>query len=69
MVGVLFFGFCGLVVLAVPLLDFGRWSRRVLNVLAALAVAFFVVMTARGLSDRVDAWFAPLEKWLLHFVS
>jgi quinol-cytochrome oxidoreductase complex cytochrome b subunit len=69
MVGVLFFGFCGLVVLVIPLLDFGRWSRRVLNVLAALAVAFFVVMTARGLSDRVDAWFGPLEKWLLHYVS
>jgi cytochrome b6 len=69
MVGVLFFGFCGLVVLVVPLLDFGRRTRRVLNVLAALAVIFFVVMTARGLSDTVDAWFAPLEQWLLRFVS
>ena len=62
-VGVLFFGFCGLVVLVVPFLDFGassRWPRRVLNVLAALAVVFFIVMTARGLSDAVDAWFLPL---------
>jgi quinol-cytochrome oxidoreductase complex cytochrome b subunit len=69
MVGVMFFGFCGLVVLAVPLLDFGRRTRRVLNVLAALAVAFFVVMTARGVSDAVDAWFAPLDQWLLRLIS
>jgi quinol-cytochrome oxidoreductase complex cytochrome b subunit len=69
MVWVLFFGFCGLVVLAVPLLDFGRRTRRVLNVLAALAVAFFVVMTARGVSDTVDAWFAPLDQWLLRLIS
>ena len=60
-VGVLFFGFCGLVVLIVPFLDFSvssRWPRRVLNFLAAAAVAFFVVMTARGLSDGLDAWFS-----------
>ena len=71
-VGVLFFGFCGLVVLVVPFLDFGAARgrpRRVLNVLAALAVVFFIVMTARGLSDTVDGWFAPLEQWLLSFLS
>jgi quinol-cytochrome oxidoreductase complex cytochrome b subunit len=50
--GVLFFGFCGLVVLLVPFLDFrasqGR-SRRLLNLLAAVAVIGFIVMTAWGL--------------------
>ena len=69
MVGVLFFGFCGLFVLVVPFLDIGRRTRRVLNILAALAVVFFVVMTARGLSDTVDDWFAPLEQWLLRFLT
>jgi quinol-cytochrome oxidoreductase complex cytochrome b subunit len=44
--GVLFFGLCGLVVLLVPFLDRGAKSRMVLNVLAALAVAFFIFMTA-----------------------
>jgi len=44
--GVLFFGLCGLVVLVVPFLDRGPRSRAVLNGLAAVAVAFFVVMTA-----------------------
>ncbi len=60
-VGVLFFGFCGLIVLIVPFLDFSassRWPRRVLNFLAAAAVVFFIVMTARGLSDGLDAWFS-----------
>jgi cytochrome b6 len=54
MVGVLFFGFCGLVVLAVPFLDFGadrQRPRRILNFLAALAVLFFIVMTAWGLFE------------------
>jgi quinol-cytochrome oxidoreductase complex cytochrome b subunit len=46
--GVLFFGFCGLVVLLVPFLDRGDRARRVLNVLAVLAVVFFIVMTAWG---------------------
>lgn len=46
--GVLFFGFCGLIVLLVPLLDWGRTSRRILNVLATVAVLFFIVMTAWG---------------------
>ena len=67
-VGVLFFGFCGLVALVVPFLDFGKRAagiRRVLNVLVVLAVIGFVVMTARGLSDRMDTWFAPLDQWIL----
>lgn len=46
--GVLFFGFCGLVVLLVPLLDWGPKSRMVLNVLAFAAVVFFIIMTAWG---------------------
>jgi quinol-cytochrome oxidoreductase complex cytochrome b subunit len=53
-VGVLFFGFCGMVVLLVPFLDLracrGR-PRRILNFLAALAVLFFIVMTAWGLIE------------------
>jgi quinol-cytochrome oxidoreductase complex cytochrome b subunit len=48
MVGVLFFGFVGLVVLLVPVLDRGRATRLVLNILTALAVIFFIVMTAWG---------------------
>ena len=54
MVGVLFFGFCGLVVLVVPFLDVGashERPRRILNFLAALAVLFFIVMTAWGLIE------------------
>jgi quinol-cytochrome oxidoreductase complex cytochrome b subunit len=54
MVGVLFFGFCGLVVLAIPFLDFGashERPRRILNFLAALAVLFFIIMTAWGLIE------------------
>lgn len=47
-VGVLFFGFCGLVVLVVPFLDLGDGTRRVLTALAGLSVAFFIVMTAWG---------------------
>jgi quinol-cytochrome oxidoreductase complex cytochrome b subunit len=47
-VGVMFFGLCGLVVLVVPFLDCGQRSRRTLNVLAAAAVAFFIGMTAWG---------------------
>jgi cytochrome b6 len=51
-VGVLFFGFCGLVVLLVPYVDFGASRGRprwILNFLAALAVGFFIFMTAWGL--------------------
>ena len=59
--GVLFFGFCGLVVLLTPFLDIGAARgrpRRLLNFLVVLAVLFFIVMTARGLSDPLDAWFS-----------
>jgi quinol-cytochrome oxidoreductase complex cytochrome b subunit len=52
--GILFFGFSGLVVLVAPLLDRGNCSRRTLSALAAVAVAFFIVMTAWG-------WFAYPE--------
>ena len=53
-IGVLFFGMCGLVVLLTPFLDGGRKSRAVLNVLAAIAVAFFIVMTAWGWFSKAD---------------
>jgi quinol-cytochrome oxidoreductase complex cytochrome b subunit len=52
--GVLFFGFCGIVIMLVPLLDRtanAGWPRRILNALAALAVMFFIVMTAWGLIE------------------
>jgi cytochrome b6 len=54
MIGVLFFGFCGIVVVLVPFLDFGAAEgrpRRTLNVLATAAVVFFIVMTAWGLIE------------------
>jgi cytochrome b6 len=47
-VGVVAFGLGGLAVLLVPFLDQGSRTRRVLNLLAGLAVAFFIVMTAWG---------------------
>lgn len=51
LIGILFFGVCGLVVLLVPFLD-RRESpgpmRRLLSVLAVLAVIGFIVMTIRG---------------------
>jgi cytochrome b6 len=50
--GVLFFGFCGLIVLLIPFLDRGRRSRQTLNVLVALSVIFFIVMTAWGWFSR-----------------
>jgi quinol-cytochrome oxidoreductase complex cytochrome b subunit len=52
--GVLFFGLCGLVVLLVPFLDVGASEgrpRRLLNLLAALAVIGFIVITAWGLHE------------------
>jgi cytochrome b6 len=52
MLGVLFFGCAGLVIFLVPFLDRGRFSRLVLNILATLAVAFFIVMTAWGYFDE-----------------
>ena len=50
LLGVLFFGLGGLVVMLVPFLDRGRLSRGVLNALTVLAVGFFIVMTAWGFS-------------------
>jgi cytochrome b6 len=47
-VGILIFGFAGLVVLLVPFVDCGPRTRGMLNVLAVLAVGFFIVMTAWG---------------------
>jgi quinol-cytochrome oxidoreductase complex cytochrome b subunit len=44
--GVLFFGLCGLVVLATPFIDRGGKSRTTLNLLAALAVVYFIFMTS-----------------------
>jgi cytochrome b6 len=58
--GIVFFGLCGAVVLAVPFLDFRAYkakTRWLLNTLVVLAVIFFVVMTARGLSQPLDDWF------------
>ena len=54
-VGVLFFNFCGLMVLLVPFLDYGAAqgrSRHVLNVLATLTVLGFIAMTAWGLIEK-----------------
>lgn len=54
LLGVLFFALCGLVVLFVPFLDRGAAQgrpRRFLNLLAALAVLGFIVMTAWGLLE------------------
>jgi hypothetical protein len=51
MVGVLFFGACGALILLVPFLDIGEGCglvRKILNLLTAMAVVAFVLMTARG---------------------
>jgi quinol-cytochrome oxidoreductase complex cytochrome b subunit len=53
-VGVLAFGVAGLVVLLVPFLDRGSRTRRMLNLLAMFAVAFFIVMTAWGWFSAED---------------
>ena len=53
-VGVLFFGACGLIVLVTPFLDRGRINRLILNGLVAVAVVFFIVMTAWGWFSRAD---------------
>ena len=55
-VGVLFFGFCGLVVLCVPFVDRGPESRRILNVLAFVSVVFFIVMTSWGWFSTPDVF-------------
>jgi quinol-cytochrome oxidoreductase complex cytochrome b subunit len=50
-VGVLFFGFCGALILVVPFLDFRSargLARQTLNLLAAMAIVAFILMTARG---------------------
>ena len=60
-VGVLFFGVCGLVVLLTPFLDRGRTNRMILNGLVAVAVAFFILMTAWG-------WFAKEDEVVLRVV-
>ena len=54
MVGVLFFGAVGAIVLVVPWLDRGPLSRSVLNGLAAVSVAFFIFMTAWGFFDTLS---------------
>jgi quinol-cytochrome oxidoreductase complex cytochrome b subunit len=59
--GVLFFGFCGLVLLLIPFVDRGSRTRRVLNVLAVSSVAFFIVMTAWG-------WFSGATEGSLRLV-
>jgi len=51
MLGVLFFGGCGFMILLIPLLDRGSRSRRVLNILAILAIAFIAVMTIWGVLE------------------
>jgi len=60
-VAVLAFGFAGLVVLFVPLLDRGPRTRRVLNVLAWLVIGFFIVMTAWG-------WFSAADQMRLRII-
>lgn len=60
-IGVLFFGACGFVVLLTPFLDRGRTNRRILNGLAAVAVVFFIVMTAWG-------WFSKADQTVLRIV-
>jgi cytochrome b6 len=55
-VGVLVCGLGGLAVLLVPFLDRGPRTRRTLNLLATLIVAFFIAMTAWGwFSDETEA--------------
>jgi cytochrome b6 len=48
MLGIMFFGFCGLVILIVPFLDRGPRTRTVLNVLALISVVFAVAFTIWG---------------------
>jgi cytochrome b6 len=53
-VGVLAFGAVGVAVLLTPFFDRGCRTRRILNLLAMLAVAFFIVMTAWGWFSAED---------------
>lgn len=48
MLGVVFFGLCGMVVLVVPFLDRGPRTRGVLNALAAIALVAAVVLSIWG---------------------
>ncbi len=50
-VGVLFFGACGVIVLLIPFLDRGKRTRTILNVLAVVAVIFIVVMSVWGIVE------------------
>jgi cytochrome b6 len=59
--GVLFFGLGGLIVLLVPFLDRGPRGRQALNFLATLTVIFFIVMTAWG-------WFSGAEQGGLRLI-
>jgi quinol-cytochrome oxidoreductase complex cytochrome b subunit len=60
-VGVLFFGVCGVVVLLTPFLDRGRTQRMFLNALAAVAVVFLIRMTAWG-------WFSQPDQTVLRIL-
>jgi cytochrome b6 len=51
MLGVVFFGLCGLLLIAVPFLDRGSRSRWILNVVAMVSVVFIVVMTIWGVLE------------------
>ena len=51
--GVLFFGLCGIVVLMVPFLDRGPLSRRILSILVGISVFGFIVLTAWGFFDHL----------------
>lgn len=53
-VGVLAFGAVGLTVLLIPFVDRGRRTRSSLNLLAMLAIAFFILMTAWGWFSAAD---------------
>jgi cytochrome b6 len=59
--GVLFFGFCGLIVLLVPFLDRLWGGRAILNFCATVAVVFFIVMTAWS-------WFPGANEWHLRIM-
>ena len=49
--GVLFLGTCGLILIAVPFIDVGPRSRRVLNGFAFVSVVFMVIMTVWGVLE------------------
>jgi quinol-cytochrome oxidoreductase complex cytochrome b subunit len=60
-VGVLAFGVVGLVLFLMPFVDRGHRARQALNLLAAMAVAFFIVMTAWG-------WFSAADEMRLRII-